>query len=37
MDGNGNFYGTTNHGGGGGCKDYFFPAGCGTVFKITLK
>jgi uncharacterized repeat protein (TIGR03803 family) len=27
----GNFYGTTNAGGGSGCGDY----GCGTVFKIT--
>jgi uncharacterized repeat protein (TIGR03803 family) len=32
MDGKGNLYGTTNIGGGSGCK---YKAGCGTVFKLT--
>jgi uncharacterized repeat protein (TIGR03803 family) len=30
----GNFYGTTTYGGGGGCSSYGYN-GCGTVFKIT--
>ena len=31
SDAKGNLYGTTNEGGGNGCRDY----GCGTVFKVT--
>jgi uncharacterized repeat protein (TIGR03803 family) len=31
MDATGNLYGTTSHGGSGGCS---FSSGCGTVFKL---
>jgi uncharacterized repeat protein (TIGR03803 family) len=34
FDAAGNFYGTTNHGGRGGCH-YLSGSGCGTVFKLT--
>ena len=33
FDGDGNFYGTTESGGGGPC-DTLVPSGCGTVFKL---
>ena len=32
----GNFYGTTPFGGGGGCSVPFSSSGCGTVFKMTI-
>lgn len=32
----GAFYGTTQGGGTGTCSDYTIPAGCGTVFRVTV-
>ena len=33
----GNFYGTTPYGGASSACDNAFPAGCGTIFKITAR
>jgi uncharacterized repeat protein (TIGR03803 family) len=35
FDAAGNLYGTTLHGGGGTCSDFWGGSGCGTVYKLT--